>query len=98
VAQGRVAGVGQDRANERAQRPCPQALTANARIAELEHDLDAAQHLLHEIVIAAFRREHGRDPASKAEYRAYHRKLYEEAVAAMETRSDVPAWLTSDDE
>jgi hypothetical protein len=64
----------------------------------LEGDLDAAQHLLHEIVICAFRREHGRDPATKAEYRAYHRKLLEEACAAMEARADVPEWLTSDDE
>jgi len=54
-------------------------LTPDSRIVELEHDLDAAQHLLHEIVIAAFRRE----PASEAEYRAYHRKLYGEAIAAM---------------
>jgi hypothetical protein len=53
---------------------------------------------LNEIVIAAFRREHGRDPATKAEYRAYYRALYEEAVAAMEARSDVPEWLTTDDE
>jgi hypothetical protein len=37
--------------------------TPDPRIAELERDLDAAQHLLHEIVIAAFRREHGREPA-----------------------------------
>ena len=59
-------------------------LTLDLRIAELERDLDAAQHLLHEIVIAAFRREHGREAASKAEYRAYHRKLYDEASAAME--------------
>jgi hypothetical protein len=43
-------------------------------------DLDAAQHLLHEVVIAAFRREQGRDPATKAEYRAYLRKLFEEAT------------------
>ena len=39
------------------------------------NDLDAAAHLLQEIVIAAFRREHGRDPATKTEYRAYYRKL-----------------------
>jgi hypothetical protein len=74
-------------------------LTPDSRIAELEHDLDAAKHLLHEIVIAAFRREHGRDPATRAEYRAYHHKLYEDAIAAMEARSgDVPEWLTTDDE
>ena len=41
---------------------------------------------------------HGRDPATKAEYRAYHRALYEEACAAMEARGEVPEWLTSDDE
>jgi hypothetical protein len=58
-------------------------LPPNPRIAELEGDLDAAQHLLHEIVIAAFRREHGRDPASKSEYRAYR---------------DTPLWLTTDDD
>jgi len=68
------------------------------RIAELEGDLDAATHLLHEIVIAAFRREHGRDPTTKAEYRAYHRKLFEEACAAMKVRREAPAWLTTDDE
>ena len=73
-------------------------VTADSRIAELEQDLDAAQHLLHEIVIAAFRREHGRDPATKTEYRAYHRKLYDEAVAAMEARSEAPEWLNTDDE
>jgi hypothetical protein len=56
------------------------------------------QHLLHEIVICAFRREHGRDPAIKAEYRAYHRKLFDEAFAAMGARSEAPEWLTSDDE
>jgi hypothetical protein len=55
-------------------------------------------HLLHEIVIAAFRREHGRDPATKTEYRAYNRKLYEEAIAAMEARSETPEWLSTDDE
>ena len=60
-------------------------VTPDARIAELAHDLDAAQHMLHEIVICAFRREHGRDPATKTEYRAYHRKLFDEAVAAIET-------------
>jgi hypothetical protein len=77
-------------------RKCP---TPDARIVELEDDLAAAQHLLHEIVIAAFRREHGRDPTTKAEYRAYHRKLYEEACAAMDARSEVPEWLaTYDDE
>jgi hypothetical protein len=70
-------------------------LSPNARVAELEGELDAAQHLLNEIVIAAFRREHERDPASKAEYRAYHRKLYEEAVAAMETRTEAPEWLSA---
>jgi hypothetical protein len=63
-----------------------------------KRDLDAAQHLLHEIVICAFRREHGRDPATRAEYRAYHRAQYEEAVAAMAARTEAPAWLTSDDE
>jgi hypothetical protein len=73
-------------------------LTPDARIAELEHDLDTAQHVLHEIVIAAFRREHGRDPVSRAEYRAYHRKLCDEACVAMETRNEgVPEWLTTDD-
>jgi hypothetical protein len=41
--------------------------TPDSRIAELEHDLDAAQHLLHEIVIAASRREYGREPANPAE-------------------------------
>jgi|HubBroStandDraft_3_1064219.scaffolds.fasta_scaffold522092_1 hypothetical protein len=46
-------------------------LTPDPLIAELKSDLDAAQHLLHEIVIAFFRREHDRDPPSKAEYRAY---------------------------
>ena len=40
-------------------------LMPDSRIAELEHDLDTAAHPLHEIVIAAFRREHGRDPASR---------------------------------
>lgn len=40
-------------------------LTPSSRMAELEGDLDVATHLLHEIVIAAFRREHGRDPATK---------------------------------
>lgn len=65
----------------------------NSRIVELEHDIDAATHLLHEIVIAAFRREHGRDATIQAEYRAYHRKLYEEACAAVEARTDVPDWL-----
>ena len=73
-------------------------LTPDPRIAELEQGLDAATHLLHEIVIVAFRREHGRDPATKAEYRTYHRKLYEEAVAAMEVRTESPDWLDSDDE
>jgi hypothetical protein len=72
--------------------------TPDPRIAELEHDLDAAQQLLHEIVIAAFRGERGRDPATKAEYRAYHHRLYEEAVAAMEARSEAPEWLTTDDD
>jgi hypothetical protein len=67
-------------------------------IAELERDLDAAQHLLHEIVNYAFRREHGLDPASKAEYRVYHRKLYEEACAAMAMRTEAPEWLAGDDE
>lgn len=43
-------------------------------------DLDAAQYLLYEIVIAVFRREQGRDPATKAEYRTYLRKLFEEAT------------------
>jgi hypothetical protein len=62
-------------------------LAPDSRIAELEHDLDAAQHLLHEIVIAAFRRERGRDPTTKAEYRAYHRRLYKEAVAATAART-----------
>lgn len=57
-------------------------LTPDPRIAELEGDLDTATHLLHEIVVAAFRREHGRDPASRAEYRAHYRKLWDEAVAA----------------
>jgi hypothetical protein len=47
-------------------------------------------------VIAAFRREHGRDPTTKAEYRAYHRKLFEEAIAAMEVRTEAPEWLTTD--
>jgi hypothetical protein len=64
----------------------------------LEHDLDAAQHLLHEIVICAFRREHGRDPATKAEYRAYHRKLWDEAVTAMAERNEAPEWLATDDD
>jgi hypothetical protein len=73
-------------------------LTPGARIAELERDLDAAQYLLHEIVICAFVREHGRNPVSKTEYQAYHRMLYEEAVAAMEARRDVPEWLTTDDD
>jgi hypothetical protein len=73
-------------------------MNTKARIAELEHDLDAAAHLLHEIVIAAFRREHGRDPASKVGYRAYQRKLFDEAVAAMATRTEAPEWLSSDDE
>ena len=36
-----------------------------------------------------------RDPTTKAENRAYHRKLYEEACAAMEARSEAPEWLTS---
>jgi hypothetical protein len=49
----------------------------------MDDDLDAAQHLRHEIVICAFRRENGREPTTKAEYRAYHRKLYEETCAAM---------------
>jgi hypothetical protein len=71
-------------------------LTPDSRMAELESDLDAAQHLLHEIVIAAFRREHGRDPATKAEYRAYHRALYEDAVAAMAARIDIADWLSTD--
>jgi hypothetical protein len=35
----------------------PKRLTPDSRITELEHDLDTAQHLQHEIVIAAFRRE-----------------------------------------
>lgn len=65
-------------------------LTHDSHVAELERDLNAAQHLLHEIVICAFRREHGRDPISRAEYRAYHRKLYDEAVATMEARTEAP--------
>jgi hypothetical protein len=73
-------------------------VTPDSWIAELERDLDTAQRLPHEIVIAAFRRERGREPVTKAEYRAYHRKLYEAAVAAMGARSDVPKWLASDDE
>jgi hypothetical protein len=73
-------------------------LRPDALSAEPEGDLDAAQHLLHEIVIAAFRREHGRDPATKAQDRAYHRNLYEKAVAAMEARIATPEWLTTDDD
>ena len=73
-------------------------LAPDPLIAELKEGLDAAAHLLHEIVIAAFLREHGRDPASKAEYRAYHRKLFEEARAAMETWSEAPEWLVTDEE
>jgi hypothetical protein len=73
-------------------------MRAKTRIAELEGDLDSAQHFLHEIVICAFRREHGRDPVTGAEYRAYHRKLCEEAVAAMATREENPEWLTTDDD
>jgi len=73
-------------------------LTPDALVAELKGDLDVAAHPLHEIVIVAFRREHGRDPTTKAEYRAYHRKLYEEAAASMEARSVVPEWLNTDDE
>ena len=61
MAQGRVAGMIRTRNNLARKR-----LTPDARIAELEHDLDAAQHLLHEIIICAFRREHGRDPATPA--------------------------------
>jgi hypothetical protein len=72
--------------------------TNDELFAELKGDLDAAAHLLNEIVIAAFRREHGRDPASKTEYRAYDRKLYEEACAAMAARTEVPEWLTTDDD
>ena len=73
-------------------------LTQDALIAELKGDLGAAAHLLHEIVIAAFRREHGRDPATKAEYRACHRKLFDEECAAMEARGSTHEWLTNDDE
>jgi hypothetical protein len=73
-------------------------LTPDPRIVELEDDLDIAVHLLHEMVIAIFRREHGRDPASKAEFRVYYRKLWDEAVAAMAARAEAPEWLTSDDE
>jgi hypothetical protein len=78
--------------------PARKRPTPDPRIAELEGDLDAATHLLHEIVIAAFRREHGRDPATKAEYRAYHRKLHEEAILAMEARTEAPERLATDDE
>jgi hypothetical protein len=70
----------------------------DSRIGELERDLDAAQHLLHEIVVCAFRREHGRDPISSTEYRTYHAKLCEEAVAAMAARVHSPEWLTTDEE
>jgi transposase-like protein len=73
-------------------------LTPDSRIAELEHDLDTAAHLLHEIVIAAFRREHGRDPATQTEYRSYYRKLWDEAAAAMAMRAEAPEWLATDDE
>ena len=73
-------------------------LTPDPRMAELERDLDAAQHLLHEIVIAAFSREHGRELISKAEDQVYHRKLYEEAIAAMAERGEAPEWLATDDE
>jgi hypothetical protein len=73
-------------------------LTHGARIAELKTHLDATQHLLHEIVIAAFRREHGGDPTTKAEYRAYYCKIFEEAVAAMEARTEAPEWLSTDDD
>ena len=72
-------------------------LTPDPQIAELEHDLDVAARLLQEIVIAAFRREHGRDRATKSEYRAYYRKLWDEAAAAMATRTEAPEWLASDD-
>jgi hypothetical protein len=73
-------------------------MSAKATIAELEHNLDAAAHLLQETVIAAFRREHGRDMASKVEYRAYYRKLWDEAIAAMAVRSEAPEWLATDDQ
>ncbi len=73
-------------------------LTPDSRMVELEHDLDAATHLLQEIVIAAFRREHGRDPTTKAEYRAYYRKLWDEAAAAMEARTEATEWLATNDE
>ena len=88
----------QNRANEHAKRLARKRLSPDSRIAELGGDLDAAQHLLHEIVICGFRREHGRDPATKAEYRVYHRKLYEEACAAIASRIDAPEWLITDDE
>jgi hypothetical protein len=51
----------------------------------------------HEIVICAFRREHGRDPATQPEYRADQRKLYDAAVAAMRPRITTPEWPTTDD-
>jgi len=69
-------------------------MNRDPRIAELESDLVVATHLLHEIVICAFRRKHARDPVAKAGYRAYCRKLRNEAVAAMATRTDTPEWLT----
>ena len=73
-------------------------VTPDPRIAELEQDLDAATHLLHDIVICAFRRKHGREPATKAEHRAHHGKLYEQARAAMEARTEAPEWLSIGDE
>jgi hypothetical protein len=63
-------------------------LTPDSRIAELEHGLDAAQHLLYEIVMGAFRRGQRRDPATAAEYRAYRCRLYEAACTAMATRTE----------
>jgi hypothetical protein len=72
-------------------------LTHGARIAELERDLDASQHLLHEIVIAAISREHGRDPASRVEYRAYYRALFHESVVAIAARSEASEWLAPDE-
>src|SRR5271167_1767003 len=62
-------------------------LTPAPLIAELKEGRDAATHLLHEIVIAAFRREHGRDPASTAEYRSIA------PITASYTKRLVRLWL-----
>ncbi len=65
MAQGRVTGVVPIEQMSTRNNLTRKWLMPDPRIAELEHDLDAAQHLLHEIVICAFRREYGRDPTTK---------------------------------